>query len=154
MIPERIVSGGQTGVDRAALDFALAAGIPCGGVVPKGRLAEDGRIPGRYPVAEGDSPDYAARTEQNAARSDATLVIHRGSLSGGTLLTVSVCRRLGKPCRTVDLELMPLKRAAAEVRSFLVEVRPRTLNIAGPRESKCPGIHRQSLELLRAALKA
>lgn len=141
-------------MDRAALDFALEAGIPCGGAVPKGRLAEDGRIPERYPVEEGASPDYAARTERNVAASDATLVIHRGPLSGGTLLTTTVCRRLGKPCRTVDLERLSAAQAAAEVREFLKEVRPGTLNIAGPRESKRPGIHRQGLELLRAALKS
>jgi hypothetical protein len=154
MIPERIISGGQTGVDRAALDAALAAGLPCGGTVPKGRRAEDGPLPQRYPLLECDTPDYAVRTELNVIRSDATLILNRGKLDGGTSATVEFCREHDKPYSVVQLEAVSLDQAVKSVRYFLSQSKPRTLNIAGPRESKCPGIYQATLELLRRVLQA
>ena len=153
MIPERLVSGAQTGVDRAALDAALEAGIPCGGIVPKGRRAEDGRIPERYPVEECESPDYAQRTGLNVLHSDATLILNRGELDGGTLATAEFCRRHDKPYCLVQLDQASAEQASASVRNFLAKARPRTLNVAGPRESKSPGIHQASLEVLRLVFK-
>jgi hypothetical protein len=153
VIPEKIVSGGQTGVDRAALDAALAAGLPCGGYVPKGRRAEDGVIPQRYPLQECDAPDYAVRTELNVIHSDATLILNRGKLDGGTSATIEFCQEHDKPCSVVQLERVSVEQAAASIAYFLSQAKPRTLNIAGPRESKCPGIYQATLELLRRALK-
>ena len=150
-LPARIISGGQTGVDRAALDAALALGIPCGGHVPLGRLAEDGRIPELYPVTECSIVDYPARTELNVVCSDATLILCVGEPSGGTRLTVELCRRHGKPLRVVRLE--PPEAAVAQVRAFLDEARPRVLNVAGPRESSRPGIHALALAVLRKVLQ-
>lgn len=149
--PERIVSGGQTGVDRGALDTALALGIPHGGWCPKGRLAEDGVIPRRYQLSETDTPEYAVRTERNVLDSDATLILCRGKPSGGTELTRRLARRHGKPYRVIDLSQSP---DAAVVRRWLARTRPKTLNVAGPRESQNRGIGAQAAELLKEVLSA
>lgn len=103
----KIVSGGQTGVDRAALDTALELGLPCGGRCPRGRKAEDGPIPARYPLTETSSAEYAQRTEWNVRDSDGTLVLTRGQPTGGTALTIELAERLGKPYLVVDLESEP-----------------------------------------------
>ena len=131
-----IVSGGQTGVDRGALDAAIALGIPHGGRCPRGRLAEDGRIPSRYRLAESHSPLYRVRTEENVLDGDATLILARGPLTGGTRLTRHLARKHGKPCLVVDL-------TAADpepVRRWLAAQAVSKLNVAGPRESQSPGI--------------
>ena len=145
----RVVSGGQTGVDRAALDLALEFGLPCGGWCPRGRLAEDGRIPDRYPLRETPLADYAQRTEWNVRDSDATLVLYRGRPRGGTALTVKLARRLGRPCLTVDLDAAP---DPAAVRSWLTGLGVAALNVAGPRESQAPGIGDQARTLLGTVL--
>lgn len=152
---ERIVSGGQTGVDRGALDAAMACGIACSGWCPRGRRAEDGRIPDRYPLQETGSPDYRERTERNVIDSDGTLVIARGALSGGTALTRAIAQQLGRPCLVVDLDAAPpLERVVEWVRGHDVRI----LNVAGPRESQRPGIQeaarRLVAELVRALVSA
>jgi hypothetical protein len=146
----KIVSGGQTGVDRAALDAGLASGVPVGGWCPAGRRAEDGKIPECYPLLELDSPDYIARTEQNVVDSDATLVLNRGELADGTALTVQLARKHRKPFLVVQLEENADPAAVSEwIRKRGVKV----LNIAGPRESKCPGIHESALLFVRKLLQ-
>ena len=137
----RIVSGGQTGVDRAALDIALDLGLRCGGWCPRGRRAEDGPLPSRYPLKDTPSADYAQRTEWNVRDSDGTLVLNRGVLDGGTALTIELARRLRKPCLVVDLDAPP---EPAAVRAWLAARGLGTLNVAGPRERKRPGIYRLS----------
>jgi hypothetical protein len=133
----KIVSGGQTGVDRAALDAAIAMGVEHSGWRPRGRLAEDGRIPERYRLQETQSPDYPPRTQQNVLDSDATLILYRGWLSGGTELTFRLARDHQRPCLTVDLDWKPdPAHAVAWLRTQGVAV----LNVAGPRESQSPGI--------------
>jgi hypothetical protein len=131
----KIISGGQTGADRGALDAALASDFPCGGWCPEGRRAEDGRIPDRYPVTELPGADYLKRTRQNVIDSDGTLVIYFGELSGGTLKTVQLCEQLKKPVLVLDGNAVDpdtaAKRAAAFVRSRGIRI----LNVAGPRES-------------------
>lgn len=148
-LPERIVSGGQTGVDRAALDTALELGIRCGGWCPKGRLAEDGRIPDRYPLMETPSDEYPQRTEWNVRDSDATLILHRGLLRGGSALTQRLAARYGRPCLTVDLLAAP---DSTPIRGWIAEQRVRTLNVAGPRGSESPGFYEQAARLLREVL--
>jgi hypothetical protein len=144
--PLTIVSGGQTGVDRGALDAAIALGIPHGGWCPRGRLAEDGAIPSRYKLTETDSPDYSIRTERNVLDSDATLILYRGELRGGTELTRQLAERHGKHCLVVDLDRPP---HADEIRQWIVDIQPGTLNVAGPRESQSPGICARTTELLK-----
>jgi hypothetical protein len=143
----RVVSGGQTGVDRAALDVALRFGIPCGGWCPAGRWAEDGPVPLRYPLQETPSADPAQRTAWNVRDSDGTLVLLRGPARGGTLTTIRLARRLGRPLFVADLEHGPWPRTvAAWVRSTGI----RTLNVAGPRQSESPGIYRQARAFVAA----
>ena len=146
----RIVSGGQTGVDRAALDVAIALGIPHGGWCPRGRLAEDGRIPLRYQLAESESAEYPVRTEQNVIDSDATLILCRGLPSGGTELTLRLAERYDKPRLVVDLDRPP---ELETIRVWLAGCRAQTLNIAGPRESQSPGIAAQATEFLAELLE-
>jgi hypothetical protein len=145
----RIVSGGQTGVDRAALDVALALGIPCGGWAPRGRRAEDGRIPGRYPLSECASSAYEVRTRLNVRDSDATLILARGKPSGGTLLTRNLARELARPCLVVDLDRPP---EPAAIGRWLQDHGVKVLNVAGPRESSARGIGEEATALLRAVL--
>ena len=137
----RIISGGQTGADRAALDAALAAGVPCGGHCPAGRRAEDGRIPDRYPLVELPTADYPARTRRNVADADGTVVVAFGPPSGGTKLTVDLCRRSGRPCLVIDAELATATEAAVLVAVFLLRHRVAVLNVAGPRASGQPRVY-------------
>lgn len=149
-MPARIISGGQTGVDRAALDIALELGIPCGGWCPQGRKAENGVIPAIYPLTETSSGDYAPRTARNVYDADATLILVCGSPSGGTALTVEIARRAQRPYLIVDLERPP---ALEEIRCWLRSHASGTLNVAGPRESGCPGIYDTTVAFLRALLR-
>jgi hypothetical protein len=135
----QLLSGGQTGVDRAALDVALALGIPCAGWCPRGRRAADGVIAARYPLRETAGAEYAERTRRNVREADATLVLASGALTGGTLYTVQVAQRLGRPWRVVE----PQAPAEwARVIAWIEANRVGVLNLAGPREEEAPGIYR------------
>jgi len=149
--PTRIVSGGQTGVDRAALDVAIALGIPHGGWCPRGRLAEDGPIPDRYELTETDSPEYWVRTKQNVLDSDATLILYRGRVSGGTELTLRLARQHARPYLVVDMDDPPSRdEFHAWMESNAVDV----LNVAGPRESQNPEIAAAAEWFLQAMFEA
>ncbi len=147
---ERIVSGGQTGVDRAALDAARAAGIACGGWCPAGRHAEDGTIADLYPLRETRSRSYGVRTRLNVRDSDATLVLTDGPPHGGTRTTVDVARAMEKPVLVIDLAADAADAAGniVRLRAWVAEEGVRVLNVAGPRESQCPGIYRAAIALL------
>ena len=144
----KIVSGGQTGVDRAALDAALEMGIPCGGWCPRGRRAEDGTIPSTYPLQETESRNYKERTKLNLRDSDATLVLTWGELSGGTEYTVRLAEKMGKPCFIVFLNAPVDPYFVSE---WMMVNNVQVLNIAGSRESKHPGIYDEARRFLRAA---
>ena len=142
---EKIISGGQTGVDRAALDFAIENGIPHGGWCPKGRRAEDGPLPLRYKLEETASAEYDARTRKNVEDSDGTLVIFRGELKGGTAYTAEYCQAIRKSHFLVDLDVLIDRKA---VETWLVKNKIAVLNVAGPRESQSPGIYNLAKALL------
>ncbi len=151
---ERIVSGGQTGADRAALDTARELGIAAGGWVPRGRRAEDGAIPARYEgLVEADSEDYAQRTQLNVLDADATVVFSFGPPSGGSALTARIARSLGKPLLCLDLEACGPGETIARLRSWLATTRPRVLNVAGSRASQAPRIAEATAGVLREALR-
>lgn len=142
MTVRRIVSGAQTGADRAALDAALELGVECGGWVPLGRLDEDGVIPDRYPdLVEADEEGFAPRTALNVRDSDATLVLSHGPLTGGSELTATKAAEFGRPCLHLDLALVPVHQALEQARGWVAEVRPAVLNVAGPRASRDPEIY-------------
>lgn len=137
----RVVSGGQTGVDRAALDAALAAGVPCGGWCPEGRIAEDGPIAERYPLTELPGSGYVERTRANVVDSDGTVILHGDVLEGGTLMTRDFCESHGKPCLVIARETTDETAAAAALADFVRHHGIHTLNVAGPRASKQPQIY-------------
>ncbi|MGH8613381.1 MAG: putative molybdenum carrier protein [Gammaproteobacteria bacterium] len=144
---ERVLSGGQTGVDRAALDAARTVKIEIGGWCPRERRAEDGAISQQYPLRETPSAGYAERTEWNVRDADGTLILNREALEGGTALTVRVASRWGKPCLIIDLGNPPSTKV---VMDWFAEEGIRVLNVAGPRETQRPGIYTQASEFLHA----
>lgn len=148
----KIISGGQTGADRAALDFAIAQGIPHGGCCPEGRAAEDGVISLHYHLMELKDAGYRQRTRQNVLDSDGTLVVNLGDLDGGSLQTQRFAELHGKPCLVIQAEEGGLDVLAEQILAWLRANQIMTLNVAGPRESKRPGIYRATLNLLHAAL--
>ncbi len=139
MALKKIVSGGQAGVDRGALDAALEAGFPCGGWAPEGRTAEDGRVPERYPLQELAGAGYEERTLQNVLDSDGTAILHSGALRGGTRQTMLHCVEHGKPFELVDATRTAPRDAALKLADFVERNRLSVLNVAGPRASKWPG---------------
>jgi hypothetical protein len=147
---QHIVSGGQTGADRGALDFAIEHGYTHGGWAPRGREAEDGKIPLKYQLRELDHGGYRQRTRRNVEDSDGTLIINLGELDGGTLATQVFAERLNKPSHVVQFAHGNTGDSAARVIEWLHLHQIKTLNVAGPRESKRPGIHRLTQELLIA----
>ncbi|MBA4395222.1 MAG: molybdenum cofactor carrier [Desulfobacca sp.] len=142
----KIISGGQTGVDRAALDVALELGIPCGGWCPKGRKAEDGPIDPKYPLKETNSPKYPIRTEKNIKESDGTLILTEGPIKGGTALTERLAIRNKKPYLIITIyeRTDPLT-----VRVWIEKNNLKIVNVAGPRESEVPGIHDRTIKFLQ-----
>ena len=131
----KVVSGGQTGVDRAALDAALGARVECGGWCPRGRRAEDGPIAVRYPLEETASADYAVRTRCNVADADATVIIYFDRPRGGTELTLHYCLQLEQPHLLIDAGKLAPSEAAGRIADFHAAVGARVLNFAGPRAS-------------------
>ena len=149
----KVVSGGQTGVDRAAFDAARSAGWPIGGWVPRGRAAEDGRIPDVYTgLVETTSPDPARRTRLNVRDSDATLILCHGALAGGSALTEATARHLDRPCLCIDLAQVPAATAAELVRRWLDETEAEVLNVAGPRASEDGAAYADAFAVLSAVL--
>ena len=136
MALKKIVSGGQTGVDRAALDAALAANSPCGGWAPGDRSAEDGIIPEQYPLIPLPSGGYRQRTRLNVSDSDGTAILYNETLKGGTRLTRNLCALLKRPYVLINAAETPDPiKAAEKIVKFVEENGIETLNVAGPRLS-------------------
>ena len=178
----KVISGGQTGVDRGALDAALALQVECGGCCPEGRLAEDGTIPKRYPVMELANAGYIERTARNVADSDGTLIISNGVPLGGTRDTVDRCIETGKPNLLIDSDLVDISKAIGLALAFISKLSFRVaqttrnlsnvrksrgelggpshslgmtimLNVAGPRASQWPGGHKTARRIVSGILR-
>jgi hypothetical protein len=150
----RIVSGGQTGVDRAALQWALAHRVPHGGWCPKGRKAEDGPIPSRFKLKETPNSSYSVRTLWNVRDSDATVIFSRTrTLAGGTKQTAIFARKLRKPCLHL-IRSVGVNDAAKQLKAFVKEQQVSVLNVAGPRASDQPYLARFVKAVLSRTLSA
>lgn len=149
---KKIISGAQTGADRAALDFAINNDIPHGGWVPKGRKAEDGIIPDHYNVKEAPTTEYSRRTELNVIDSDGTLILTHGELSGGSALTEKLAEKHSRPCLHINLNLKTEFQATVDITHWISENGIAVLNVAGSRASHDPGIYRSTLNILEAVL--
>jgi len=155
---EKIISGGQTGVDRGALDATLSAGFPCGGSCPADRKAEDGSIPDRYPLVPLAQGGYRERTRQNVLDSDGTVILvdgrlTGGRLTGGTRLTRICCLQVRKPLLLIDAANFTVAEAAEVIVRFIDAHGIRTLNVAGPRSSTWPDAHAFAFEIVTRVLR-
>ncbi len=149
----KVISGGQAGVDRAALDAAMELGLPVGGWCLRGRLCEDGMVPDRYPLWETRSSEFHVRTQRNVESSTATLILTRGTPTGGTRYAVEIATSMRRPLLVLDLT-RPDRDPVEQVVEWLEEVQPRVLNVSGPRESGAPGIAMEARRVLEDALRA
>ena len=148
----KIISGGQTGVDRAGLDAAIELGIEHGGYAPKGRLAEDGTIPEKYRMQELAKGGYSARTKKNIESSDATLVFCKGTPKTGTKLTVDHAKKIGKPVLVLDTDAVNIPTAVKVFQAWVQSNDIQVLNVAGPRLSSAPTVAAMAKRVLIAAL--
>lgn len=149
---KKIISGGQTGADRSALDVAIKYNIDHGGWVPKGRKAEDGVLPSKYLMDEMETADYPERTRQNVRDSEGTLIMSYGPLTGGSKLTLGYAKVIGKPNCYIDLIATEAFEAALISQSFVLENQIRVLNVAGPRLSNFPDIYQDVKTILETML--
>jgi len=149
----KIVSGGQTGVDRGALDGALECGVEAGGWCPEGRKAEDGVIPVNYPLQELKGSGYRQRTKRNVIDSDGTLIIYFDHLTGGTEQTVMFCMKEKKPYLLIDATELSVVRSAERIKEFIHDQGISILNVAGPRLSSERQSHRYTQEVISKVIQ-
>ncbi len=149
---KKIISGGQTGADRAALDIAIKFDIPHGGYVPKGRKSEDGPLPDTYNLTELDTSSYPKRTEKNIQAADGTVIITRGILTGGSKLTEKLALKHGKSLCVVNLNEISEFQASLRIITWIVEHQVETLNVAGPRASHDVKIYDMTQDVLETVL--
>ena len=147
----KIISGGQTGVDQAALDVAIKLAVEHGGWIPKGRITEKGPLPEDYRLKETRTSSYAERTEKNVMDADATLIISRGPLTGGSDFPREMAVRHNRPWLHIDLNQMAAFQAAIAINQWVLQNKVEVLNVAGPRASKDPAVYRDAVNILESA---
>jgi len=149
---EKIISGGQTGAERAALDVAIEMRIPHGGWVPKGRKTEDGRLPEKYRLRETNAIDYPQRTELNIAESEATLYFTHGEVTDESLLTQSLAKKHNRPCLHIDLDALGDYKAVEVITTWIEARGMKVIFVSGSRASKDPGIYEDVFNVLKSTL--
>ncbi len=147
----QIISGGQTGVDRAALDVAIKLALPHGGWIPKGRITENGPLADKYNLKETESSSYAERTEKNVTDADGTLIISRGPLTGGSEYTREMALKHDRSWLHIDLSQSAAFQAVTTINQWIIQKKIGILNVAGPRASKDPSIYREASNILESA---
>lgn len=148
---KKIISGGQTGVDQAALDVAIKLAVAHGGWIPQGRITESGPLPAKYILKETGSSSYADRTEKNVQDADGTLIISRGLLTGGSEYTREMAIKHDRPWLHIDLSQMAAFQAAIAINQWILQNEIGILNVAGPRASKDPTIYKEASNILESA---
>jgi len=148
----KIISGGQTGADQAALDVAIKLGIPHGGWIPRGRLTENGPLDAKYQLQEMETTNYNKRTEQNVIDSDGTLIISHSMLTGGSEYTREMATHHNRPWLHVDLNATIDFHAAQKIQSWIKENNIEILNVAGSRASKDSKIYQATTDILETVL--
>jgi len=153
MVLKKIVSGGQTGADRAGLDVAIDNDIPHGGWIPKGRRTEEGPLDPKYNLQQTNSRDWKPRTERNLRLSDGTIILTYGPIQkrGGTALTVRLCEQFKKPCLYVDMNTDEV--VEEDITKWLQDNNIEVLNVAGPRASKEPNVYHDAYDMLETVVK-
>jgi hypothetical protein len=149
---EKIISGGQTGADQAALDAAIKLGIPHGGWIPKGRMTEDGPLSDRYDLIEMPTESYPERTKKNIRESDGTLILSSGRLTGGSEYTEKWVLKYDKPMLHIDLSSITPFDTAVLINDWIVEYDIKVMNVAGPRASKDSKIYQSTLDIIESVL--
>jgi hypothetical protein len=149
---KKIISGGQTGANQAALDTAMKCGIPHGGWIPKGRPTGKGPLSEKYQLKEMATEGYLKPTEQNVLDADGTLIISRGELTGGSALTKQLAMKHGKPFFHVDMNRFNVFKAARRIHKWIGSQSIKVLNVAGPRASHDPGIYPVAVKVLETLL--
>ena len=149
---EKIISGGQTSADQAALDAAIKLGIPHGGWIPKGRLTEDGPLPDKYNLIEMPTASYPERTKKNIRESDGTLILSHDRLTGGSEYTEQWVRKYGKPMVNIDLTRVTPFDTAVLINDWIVNYDIKVMNVAGPRASKDSKIYQSVLDIIESVL--
>ena len=147
----KIISGGQTGVDQAALDAAINLAVAHGGWIPKGRITESGPLPEKYKLKETRSSSYADRTAKNVQDADGTLIIARGLLTGGTEYTREIAIKHKRPWLHIDLSQMAAFQATITINQWILQNKIEILNVAGPRASKDPAVYQEALNIIESA---
>jgi hypothetical protein len=147
---KKLISGGQSGVDRAALDAAIKLAIPHGGWIPRGRLTENGPLPPKYQLKETGSNSYADRTERNVLDGDGTLIISHGPLTGGSKYTREMAIKHNRAWLHIDLNQIPAFQTAVTIKDWVQMNNIEVLNVAGPRASQDPKIYKEVLKILES----
>lgn len=148
----KIISGGQTGADQAALDAAIITGTPYGGWVPEGRMTEKGPLSEKYQMEEMIGCGYSERTEKNILDSDGTVIISYGKLAGGSGYTMAVAKKNKRPCLHIDLNNQGMSGAVENILSWLRKYMIQVLNVAGPRASKDGKIYKAVFNLMEEVI--
>ncbi|MEA3415952.1 MAG: putative molybdenum carrier protein [Thermodesulfobacteriota bacterium] len=149
---KKIISGGQTGADQAALDAAIKYNFPYGGWIPKGRKTEDGILPDKYKLKEMPADSYEKRTEQNVIDSDGTVIISHGKLTGGSKLTQELAEKYDRACFHADMNETSAFIAVSKINSWIIENEIEVLNIAGPRASNDPEIYEDTRRIIEGVI--